>query len=61
MISHLCEERPHIFFYGKVGFGHFSIFSLKIYTKILTWKVELWIYIVVQLMKKHYKINFLVV
>ena len=31
----LCEERPHILFYGKVGFGHFSIFSLKIFLSIL--------------------------
>ena len=41
--------------------GYFSISYDKItfYTEILTWKVELWIFSLVSLMKKHYKTTFL--
>ena len=48
-------------FYGKVGVIFWSISFVKITlnSKILTWKVELWLFSLNSLVKKHLKTTFL--
>ena len=53
IFSNEMEKKPKYYTYFSIEFG-----KITFYTEILTWKIELWIFSLVSLKKKHHKTTF---